>query len=123
MTASRVSAGVPTGGQFAASVHVESEVSLAAQEAAPEPSPADTPQVRPDRKVLLSMFASGERPLSVFGPDRRNAAAHIAGILRGIQPAPSSWPVDDARSEAFRHGVAFLRDAYYEYNDIQGDIT
>ena len=119
MTAARVSAGVPTGGQFAASVHGESEVSLDS----PAPSPADTPQVRPDRKVLLSMFAAGERPLCVFGPDRRNAAAHIAGILRGIKPAPSSWPIDDARTEAFRHGVAFLRDAYYEYNDLHGDLT
>lgn len=88
-------------------------------------SDADTPAglLILDRRKTLACFADGGTPMSVFGPQRPAVAAQLAGFLRGIRLSreesmtralrPTEWL--ERRYEAYRNGVQYLREAYWEY--------
>ena len=79
------------------------------------------------RRAVLSGFAEGVCPETVFGPDRPAAAAELASWLDSI--APSTDDVlraaygygygSPSRTRAYRNGCAFLARAYHEYGYLR----
>lgn len=81
-----------------------------------------------DRRTVLGQLADGDRPQQVFGPDREKAARELARYLFGIRlDGTEVWlhalrPTRqlERRYHAYRAGVRFLHEAYYEYNLVTG---
>ena len=77
-----------------------------------------------NRRTVLGQLANGERPEQVFGPDREKAARELARYLSGIRldreerlhHALRNTYMLERRHRAYRAGVRFLHEAYYEYN-------
>lgn len=78
------------------------------------------------RRAVLSGFADGVYPETVFGPDRPAAAAELASWLDGIAPSADDvllaaygygYP---SHIRAYRTGCAFLARAYPEYGYLRG---
>lgn len=98
--------------------------------------PTDSPVGHPapprgpiyDRRAVLGQLADGERPAPVFGPARESAARELAGYLRGIRldederlrAALAPTHMLERRHRAYRAGVRFLHEAYYEYGLVTG---
>lgn len=81
-----------------------------------------------DRREFLRQLADGDQPEVVYGAAREAAASEAAGYLRGIRLDDGEVllhalrPTErlERRYRAYRAGVRFLHDAYYEYGLTTG---
>lgn len=81
-----------------------------------------------DRRTVLGQLADGERPDAVYGPARESAARELRGYLAGIRlddgeqlhHALANTHMLERRHRAYRAGVRFLHEAYYEYGLTTG---